>query len=92
MNAILGYNYGSGKWGVLDIMVGPLTSSAETYKRCQIDDSIYTEIIEVPILSGTIDKDGTTTITIEGGYKFPHVLTLEESIKKNKDVLMAYCI
>jgi len=90
MKAILGYHYGTGRWGVLDIMAGPLTASAETYKRCQIDRSIYTEIIEAPIKSGSIDKDGTIDVTLGDDYVLPYVLTLEESIKKNKAVLMAY--
>jgi hypothetical protein len=76
MKAILGYHYPTGKWHFVDIMAGPLSAGPDVYKRCQIDKSIYTEFTTANVKA--IDESG---VEICDNFKFPDVLTLEQSIK-----------
>ena len=86
MKAVLGYHYPSNKWCLIDIMVGPLSAGADTYKKLQIDKDIFTEFVEAPIRS--IDADGG--VVTHAGYRLPKVLTLRQSIKQNIKNLNIY--
>ncbi len=90
MNVVLGYHYATGKWGLIDVSFGPLSVKADVYKRCQTDGSIYTEIIDAPIKDGVITGENLE-VNLADGFELPAVLTLEESIKKNKKILTDYC-
>ena len=87
MKAILGYHYATGRWGVIDIMIGALSVPAETYERCQVDKLHFTKFVEAPIKGATIDDNGKVEVTLDDGYKLPKAFTLEDSIKKNKRIL-----
>lgn len=74
--AVLGYHYPTGKWNIIDIMVGPLSVGADVYDRYQIDKYVYTKFIEAPIKS--VDDTG---VVIDDSFNLPDVLTLEQSIQ-----------
>jgi len=86
MKAVIGYYYPTGEWTVIDLMAGPLSVGAETYKRCQTKDLCYTEIVEVPVKVATATSSELSVI-VDDDFEFPDVLTLEQSIANNKKFL-----
>lgn len=90
MKAILGYHYPTGKWCVIDLIAGVLSTTADVYERCQVDPLQYTKFITASVRKIDIDDIGGFTVELEEGFKLPEVETLEDSIEKSIRVLSGY--
>lgn len=88
MKAVIGYYYPEDRWILLDVMLGPLSCGADTYKRCRTADSPFTEIVEAEV-KGISLVDGMTNVEV-GNFQLPPVKTLEMSIEECRRILRNY--
>lgn len=89
--AILGYYYPTGGWNVVDIVHGPFAMKPEEYKRRLTKEGnlLWPEFTSVHVEEYTY-KDGQLEISVDSRFKLPEVMSLEQSIQRNKQILSNY--